>query len=225
MKNQRLRIFSVMFLLVLIITTVFTGYKKKVITSSESANTQNKSFVVNKNEIKKPDYEINVYADYVAGLPKDLYQIADLVVIGTYKEDIKTFADETGLPITSGKISIDKVIKGNLEEDNAIIQFHGGIIPLKEYLRTEDKIDIQKKGVDSLSEEDIKKKTVGLAQTKFTIQKELDQQYLMFLSYDEETDAYFVGADALGMRPMNEEGKIFNPDTQQYETIDFAATG
>ncbi len=224
MKKNALKHFTFIMMTVIVMFAV-TGCQNETVKKEEEVSNV-KQTAMNQDNEEQANYTLEVHNDYIAILPKDVYKISDVVIEGTYQGDTKVFADnELGNPITEGKVHVDKIIKGECDKEEINIQFYGGVIPFQEYLSVKGEEETKKLGLTGLTKQQKLNSTVELSKTKEMVTAKEGEKYLIFLVADTETDTYFVGCDAYGMRSKNAEGKFFNPDTQQYETIDFAEIG
>lgn len=155
----------------------------------------------------------------------DFYENASLVVTGRYLGDERVFGqEETGTPQTIGTVQVETVYKGEVKSDDMIpIRFTGGTISLLEAFSKQ-----QKESAQSLKEA-VKNMLfwVVCARLENKVTVEFDamvdaqpqQEYLLFLSYDEEAGVYQVLSDAYGMRPLDENGKAYDPYSKAYQTL------
>lgn len=172
-------------------------------------------------EDQKVSYEISYSCDYIWTSVEDLYENADLVIIGTYKETKNTYyAKDYGRLISTGVVEAETVVKGNLIDMNFEIEYYGGIMSVSDFINQNGK-EVTKQFVsDNLEEQEVKERYIG-EKSGTSVNAREGHKYLMFLNYDKDTDHYFVGSDGYGMREVNNEGKVWNIDSSKYEQINF----
>ena len=163
--------------------------------------------------------------DYAVMSPEDLYKEARLAVIGRYLGDERVYGQEdTGRPVTVGRLQIETVYKGETESETIPICFYGGTISLREHYAA------YSWGGDERSLKDFIKKIPAWAYisrlgSKYTekydtqVDAQKGQEYLLFLSFDEEAGVYQVLSDAYGMRLLDENGKVYDPDSKSYHSL------
>ena len=170
---------------------------------------------------EKEIVEVGVVVCYASAYPEDLYEDGDLVIKGIYNGDESYYVHpDLGLPQTIGTVTVTELLKGACG-DTVKISFRGGEIPMLESLKIQH---------DHLSEEELLAANPG-AENQMMKWKGIDppdtvdaregQAYIFFLFQNEAQDCYGVGAQAYGMRPLNDKGQALNPDTGEYETLLF----
>ena len=166
------------------------------------------------------DYQSIVLVEYEYVHIEDLEKAADLVVLGTYLRDMKIYVRETnGAPITSGEVSVSKVLKGDEDLKEISINFYGGTVPIDEFMKTQNETVLKNMGLDKLSEKEKKLRTYSVV-NEYGVIAEPNENYLIFLSYDKEQNLYFVLSDSYGMRAVNEKSEAYNPDTKEFESFE-----
>lgn len=184
-----------------------------VVNSKKTTQTANSENQVDNTEIAKNDDTINNKiapedivlnyssdADFIIDItdPEVRYNDCEAIIIGTVesidgttnynpKKDVYTVIQ------TYGTVKVDKVIKGNIE-NNKIIPFirSGGIISVSEYEKglndaQKEKINILK----TMSNEEKKQKYVSYKAVN-DIDIEKGKTYLMYLEYDEDQEKYGI---------------------------------
>lgn len=160
-------------------------------------------------------------SDYRISQPEDLYEEADLVIIGQYQGEKETFAQEvTGRPLTIGTVKVESVLKGSVEEETVSIRFIGGEISLQEYAAQKDEETLKKMGI---TEARLRSREMVVMKFDTAVDAREGERYLLFLRSAPEYDYYGVMADAYGMRRLDEQDKALNPDNGLYEKISFPA--
>ncbi len=166
------------------------------------------------------DYEIDLESDYYAMYPEDLYEIADLVISAKYLKNVETYVTDYGRIASIAEFEINNIFKGQFEPETIHVQYYGGSVSIEEYMKNQPGGTAEKLGVDKLTAEEMKGKTVGYFKTPTTVNAITGSNYLCYLSYDENMDTYIVMADAHGMRMANENNEFFSPISQEYEAIE-----
>ncbi|WP_369298718.1 hypothetical protein [uncultured Neglectibacter sp.] len=172
---------------------------------------------------KGTNHTFTIENDYNTTKPEELYENAPIVLIGTYLGNEKTIAlkDRSGLPLTIGRMQIETVLKGTVEEETLPVGFYGGTISLQEHAAARDPESLEKQGItDTILRMRGRRDTITL---KFDTEVDAreGQRYLLFTGTRPEDEYYTVMADAYGMRPLDEENRALNPDSKQYEKLDF----
>lgn len=72
----------------------------------------------NESSDKSNHSEIFSMADYVATSTDGLYDIADIVISGSFKENISTYVNESSFIMTESAINVNKVFKGEYLEES-----------------------------------------------------------------------------------------------------------
>lgn len=159
-------------------------------------------------------------SDYVATEQKDLNKLADVVLIGTVKEEKGTYVGTNLLPITGVKVKVEKLFKGDAkgDADELNVEYYGGKVPFPEYAAGMTKEQI-KKAFPDLEEEQYANTMVSL-NDELSIHAHLEKErtYLFFLSYDEEKNTYFVLCGGYGAREYDGEN-VYDPDLKKYVPI------
>lgn len=201
--------------------------------SSLSAATQNKDVVLEL--ISELDYLINITDKKVRN------DNSDFIIIGTVQSidggiNYNSTRDLYTAIQTIGKVKVEKVIKGTVEDN--IIPFIrlDGVISFSEYEKglTESqktKVELTK----TLTNEEKKTKYVS-SYTMGNINIEQDKTYLMYLKYDPDYDRYGIVFLQDGLREIDKSTmakseskklikeetatiKVKNNETEQFETI------
>lgn len=171
-------------------------------------------------EKENEQYNYTIYSntDYIATKPNDIYKYADLVIVGNYKQTNRNYIGNIQAVVTESKFSVKDVLKGTYDKNEIIINYYGGTVSLEEYVKSLSEQQIEKRGLNLLNERQIKQGTVSydVGRTKVDINNRNDD-YLIFLSYDKESDIYFVLADGYGMRKLSDDNKIFDLDMNSYD--------
>lgn len=163
--------------------------------------------------------------DYAVMFPEDLYKEARLVVTGRYLGDERVYGQEdTGRPVTVGKLEVETVYKGEAESETIPIRFYGGTISLREHYAAYS-LGGDKRSLKEFIKEIPAWMYISRLRNKYTekydtqVDAQKGQEYLLFLSFDEEAGVYQVLADAYGMRPLDEGGKAYDPYSKSYQPL------
>lgn len=166
----------------------------------------------------KADYQIVRKSDYKSIKPKDLYKDADLVIEGNYIKDNKCYVTDYSAIVTEANFEVSKVIKGNYTSNNININYYGGIVSVGEYMKSQTKEQLAKKGISDLSTAQLSNQTVEYLVEDAKVDVNTKDSYVIFLSYNTEKDYYFVLSDGYGMRKLSNNKELYNPDTKKFDT-------
>lgn len=159
-------------------------------------------------------------ADYIATAPKDMFEIADAVVEGTFKEPIGSYVSETSFPVTQRTFAPANIYKGNVNDEEITVEYYGGSVPMSSYLASLTEEQIEKRGID-YSAEEIAKMSVSYKPSKEAVSINEEDTYMLFLSYDQESGRYFILCDAYGACRMK-DGLIYSLAEDAFLPIDFS---
>lgn len=188
---------------------------------------------INENQIVQnytcnPSYLIDISNNEV------LVDNSDFIIIGrvqsidgvtNYNPTTKTYID---FPCTVGKIKVEKVLKGNLEEKNIPFIKIGGTISIQEYEKSLSKEEKEEMGFNKLTKEE--KANLYVSKTmEEDVSIEENKTYLMYLCYDENYQRYSIGFVQYGLREidaesLNSDPNLSNSDTEtltsnEYKTV------
>ena len=195
------------------------GKQSTDVNPSNTLDNNNVVEVTNTNENDSINYTISKEEDYVACLPEDLFEIADVVVKGTFGKTINTYVCDNSLPVTQIVFNVDDVHKGKIAGAKIIVEYYGGTVSMYSYLDTLTEEQIAKRGLDcSVSE--AAKMTVSYGMTKESVSVNEKDSYMLFLSYDKENDTYFILCDAYGACKMD-KGLIYSLAEEKYVDAEF----
>ncbi|MCI9245677.1 MAG: hypothetical protein HFJ30_00775 [Clostridia bacterium] len=172
----------------------------------------------NNNIKNKADYQIVSHNDYIATKPEDLYEIADLVIVGKYIKDIECYVDEYASIITEAQFEISEILKGDYQSKSININYYGGVVPLKDYISKQTEEQLIKKGISNLSTQQLESKTIEYVVEDSQVEVDDIKESVIFLSYDKEKDYYFVLCNGYGMREVSDDNKMYNLDTKTFDT-------
>lgn len=160
------------------------------------------------------EYPIGIIVDYAIGTsPKELYEHSDLVIVGKYVKNNKCWVNDVHQIFTNDEFEVLEVLKGKYNSSKINLTYHGGIVPLNEYVSKLDETLKIKMGFSELTEDEIKNMT--FEESRLKVYK--DTEYVIFLSYAQEENCYFVLCDGYGMRELK-DGNIYNLDTKTFDT-------
>lgn len=167
----------------------------------------------NENLTTNHEYTIGRAGDYAIGTwPQELYKHADLVIRGKWIKNNKCWVEDPHMVYTSDKFEVLEVLKEEYSSKEIDITYHGGVVPLKEFVEKLDEASKIKFGFDQFTKQEME----GKMWEESSLKVYQDAEYIIFLSYD-ETKEYFVMCDAYGMRETK-GGKIYNITTKKFDT-------
>lgn len=224
-------------LFAILLTCVFVWNFNNITFKETAASVKSKSM---KNETisgttagMKTAFTISSHGDYIKAVSSayTMYQEADVVLVGKFEKDNKSFVDQGAIQ-TESHMKITKVLKGSLtdsEMKNGIdIVYYGGEVTLDTYLNNTppapDKVDskgIVHKQKQYSKQERESQKVVYTLEQQANKDKDKNSEIMVFLSRNPAPNNYFVIADAFGYRKINNKGEVFNPTTNSYEKVDF----
>lgn len=198
-------------------TNVLESPKDNESYESQTFDTTSESIIVLPDDlIVYPDYSISYNWDYRYSSISDLYENADIVLIGKYIETTKTtFSSEIGRFISTASIDVESIIKGDAGITDSVINFYGGEMSVRDFINQNGK-EVSEKYIDAdLNSENVMNSTIGEQINEYSILPKMGCEYLVFLSYDD--GKYFVLCDSYGMREINSEKSVWNPDSSEFE--------
>ncbi len=133
---------------------------------------------------------------------------AEWIIIGTVEsiEGMTNYNPTTEnyvMARTVGTIKVNKVIKGNLNEDKISFIRLGGVVPLGEYIKSQPQAHLEKMGLNNLSQEDKENKYVKETMAG-DIEIEENKTYLMYIAYSDYYDRYSIEYLQYGLREVEE---------------------
>lgn len=152
--------------------------------------------------------------EYGAVTVNNLAEKAPVIAVVTYLGDVKSIAlKDRGIPATVGKVQVEEVLKGTLNEEVIPICFNGGTVLWKELHENDNEGMSGIRGImASLLSFKHRKDTITLTFDAMVDAKE-GQRYLLFTGKDPGNDYYTVIADAYGMRPLDENTEAYYKET------------
>jgi len=176
--------------------------------------------------VPNPENVQTVYisADWdIGSSPYDLYSASDLVVVATYKKDIRTYADGlTGEPTTISTFKVLEVVKGECKNKEIAVMYAGGIITLEEYIKNRDSGWLAKHGMDELSEEYLKTHYIEFVSMEAPVEfVGGGQRYMLFLKYYPEDDVYIVLRFGFGALKVDGAGQVYSVHDGKWMDLSF----
>ena len=74
-----------------------------------------------------------------------LFELADVVIVGSLKENVETYVSDNALPVTTARISVERMYKGTVDKPEILIDYYGGTVSMKGYAAKQSKEQLQKK--------------------------------------------------------------------------------
>lgn len=186
-----------------------------------------KDQVTNDNSNSNVVYTISGINDYLYTDPGDLYKVSDVVVIGYYVKDIKTYASSIGEPNTISEFRIKEIVKGNTNNSTIDVRYLGGKITLSDYIATQSVEQLSKNGLDKIDKSLAEKQYVEYVDLEAPIElvKSIsdsgDNEYMLFLKYDEKNNVYVACADGYSILKVNDKGYLYSYTSKEYKAVDF----
>ncbi|MBR1884102.1 MAG: hypothetical protein IJ809_04075 [Clostridia bacterium] len=151
----------------------------------------------------------------------ELYDYADLVVIGTVTEKYDaTMSELSPFPYTPSQLKVDKVIKGEVNDDAINFYVAGGSVSVKDFIYGNPNLTerAEKMGLTSLSESEQERKYIQYISNH---KKEYDvgQQYIIALKSCSDS-GYTVIADD-GFLEL-EDASVINDINSKEDVVRFA---
>ena len=159
-------------------------------------------------------YEVTSTNDYLYTKPSDLYEKSTLTIVGKSERKISSYIGGTSLPSTLQEFEVLKVIKGNYDKNKINILYNGGESPLSEYEKSLNTEQLAKRGLDKV---EIKKDdVVRYKNLEAPIELNENDEYLIFLVYDESKDLYLLGSNGYSVLKI-ENNKIYDYNTKSFK--------
>ena len=165
----------------------------------------------NESLLEIPDFMLSKKSDYIATNMNSLFELADVVIVGSLKENVETYVSDNALPVTTARISVERMYKGTVDKPEILIDYYGGTVSMKEYAAKQSKEQLQKK-IPDYSDEVYGNMKVGYSISKTDVTIENGKQYLLYLAYNKMNKKYFVLCDGYGARRMEGE-TAYDPES------------
>ena len=178
---------------------------KKDNSFSNTNNVQQTEEQEDNNEIL---FEVTSSASYRTNNPKELYDIADLVLIAEYTNDKESYIEKNGVVFTNSEFKVKQVLKNenDYKVGQSIVARHtGGIISFQQFTEKQKASGKVLFKTESIGDKDLLE----------------EKNRLLFLGYDETKECFVIIYDNLGMPSISENNKIFNAQTKSYTNYDF----
>ena len=98
----------------------------------------------NESLLEIPDFMLSKKSDYIATNMNSLFELADVVIVGSLKENVETYVSDNALPVTTARISVERMYKGTVDKPEILIDYYGGTVSMKEYAAKQSKEQLQK---------------------------------------------------------------------------------
>ncbi|WP_423363809.1 hypothetical protein [Mycoplasma sp. P36-A1] len=172
-----------------------------------------------KNDVeRKYVYEFDVENSYVYdGTPKTLYKKADLVVIGTIKNEENTEVAEDGNIATNYDIKIEEVVKGKYKKQDIVLNNAGGEVQLDEYLNEAGDSIKNKSFYKEPTSEELKQYVKVTSEDDAMIKN--NERRLFFISYDKKLKKYYILNNSAGALLSTANGKARSGDLDKFINI------
>ena len=169
-------------------------------------------------------YEDTSSYSYRTSNPEDLYEMANLVVIANFVEDVETQINENEVPFTISKFNVQSIIKntGNFTiGEDILTKRNGGTVSLQQLLNARDDAFAEKIGANDLTTNQKSSAKVRFKNESIgDLSLEEENTRLLFLHKDEE---YFtIIANDYGMLSYdNATKKAYNVKESNYTSYSF----
>ncbi len=183
--------------------------------------------------VKDPDISYTVQHSFDYAIPTDLLSMldsVDLVVEGVYRKKLSTYATADGRIISIGSFGDVRVLKGDpdkisdrLLNEELEIGYYGGALPVSDFMKYADSSVSAKYGFDRLTKYQADTRYIGDPVTERSAAPSDGSRYLIFLLKDGTGDL-FVACDGYGLRMINSDGAVKNPDSGQFEPFEISGS-
>ena len=171
-------------------------------------------------------YEVTASYSYRNSSPENLYEMANLVVIANFVEDVETQIAENGVPFTISKFNVQSIVKntGNFTIDGDILtKRSGGTVSLQQLLNARDDDFAEKIEADNLT---ISQKNSAKVRFKNEsigdLSLEDEDTRLLFLHKDENEEYFTIISNDYGMISYdNTTNKAYNAEENTYSSYSF----
>ncbi len=171
-------------------------------------------------------YEVTASYSYRNSSPENLYEMANLVVIANFVDDVETQIAENGVPFTISKFNVQSIVKntGNFTIDGDILtKRSGGTVSLQRLLNARDDDFAEKIEADNLT---ISQKNSAKVRFKNEsigdLSLEDEDTRLLFLHKDENEEYFTIISNDYGMISYdNTTNKAYNAEENTYSSYSF----
>ena len=171
-------------------------------------------------------YEVTASYSYPTSNPEDLFEMANLVVIANFVEDVETEINENEVPFTISKFNVQSIIKntGNFAiGEDILTKRSGGTISLQQLLNARDDDFAEKIGANDLTTAQKSSAKVRFKSESIGDQSiEEEDTRLLFLHKAEGEEYFTIIANDYGMLSYNNTTKkAFNAKENNYSSYSF----
>lgn len=171
-------------------------------------------------------YEVTASYSYRNSSPENLFEMANLVVIANFVDDVETQIAENGVPFTISKFNVQSIVKntGNFTIDGDILtKRSGGTVSLQQLLNARDDDFAEKIEADNLT---ISQKNSAKVRFKNEsigdLSLEDEDTRLLFLHKDENEEYFTIISNDYGMISYdNTTNKAYNAEENTYSSYSF----
>ena len=171
-------------------------------------------------------YEVTSSYSYRTSNPEDLYEMANLVVIANFVEDVETQINENEVPFTISKFNVESIIKntGNFTiGEDILTKRNGGTVSLQQLLNARDDAFAEKIGANDLTTNQKSSAKVRFKNESIgDLSLEEENTRLLFLHKDEDEEYFTIIANDYGMLSYdNATKKAYNVKESNYTSYSF----
>ena len=171
-------------------------------------------------------YEVTSSYSYRTSNPEDLYEMANLVVIANFVEDVETQINENEVPFTISKFNVQSIIKntGNFTiGEDILTKRNGGTVSLQQLLNARDDAFAEKIGANDLTTNQKSSAKVRFKNESIgDLSLEEENTRLLFLHKDEDEEYFTIIANDYGMLSYdNATKKAYNVKESNYTSYSF----
>ena len=171
-------------------------------------------------------YEVTSSYSYRTSNPEDLYEMANLVVIANFVEDVETQINENEVPFTISKFNVQSIIKntGNFTiGEDILTKRNGGTVSLQQLLNARDDAFAEKIGANDLTTNQKSSAKVRFKNESIgDLSLEEENTRLLFLHKDEDEEYFTIIANDYGMLSYdNATKKAYNVKERNYTSYSF----
>ncbi len=161
----------------------------------------------------------SVSANYMVCGVEGLFDSSHCVVVGEYKENLNTYFDTSGMPVSNGVFKVKEVLKGEYTSDEITVNYEGGIVPLYDVIK-DLTVEQRSKYYGDISDEEAK--TIGYKHVSVGSEEcnfESGKEYLLTLACNSATGEYFYLCDDNGSMEITQEG-IYDVNDDSYVQLE-----
>ena len=171
-------------------------------------------------------YAVTSSYSYRTSNPEQLYEMANLVVIANFVEDVETQINENEVPFTISKFNVQSIIKntGNFTiGEDILTKRSGGTVSLQQLLNARDDAFAEKIGANDLTANQKSSAKVRFKNESIGDQSlEEEDTRLLFLHKDEDEEYFTIIANDYGMLSYdNTTKKAYNAKGNNYSSYSF----